>query len=673
MPNEKARTTTKADGSFELECSSEQKTDRVLLEFTHINYHSLLVRASTEKELNIMLQQKVYTIEDVAIHSAYNSNNTGNKFTYSPQQAASSISIIGEPDVVRHISSLPGVSQGIEGSLGLFVRGSNNGSNRIEFNDVPFYSYSHLLGLFSSFSPDAIETTTFRPGGIPIQSGNLSSSLLHITPKEALHTPLSAKLSLSPYMLSSYVGLPLKKDKIAVQLAVRTSPMPWVINQAMSLQESGEEEEPQEIKGEVLDFTALLNWKINPVHSLDFMYYRSNDYFGFKDSYNHDKINWSSTALKAGWDFQPTTQLKLKTTAYYSATHSVQEQVYFKEYTPEEVQSQLRLGSKIEEWSLNSLLKYRVNELVELSAGLNYQLQRFTPASEKTIYSQNIRNKASDTQNSNLLAAFADAKYTMPERLELTLGYRHTWHRTAEENYRQNFDLRFLGNFYWTKQLGIELSYDRLTQYYHVLEGLPTGWSLNVLAPSDEIFPEEITQQIYGGIFLKPSWQKAKLHFTLGGYYRHMQNLVSYTNTINMFGLKDSSWEDEIDSGQGESYGLELSGTIQTKCLGSTLAYTLSKANRQFSKINRGQPYPFKFDRRHILNWQSKYTISSRTNRKGHRCEQLVNAVVSYSSGHRATLPVGSYQGVLPQFWDVREDSWFSQHSWKTMPIIDKK
>lgn len=655
--NGKIGTVTSADGRYELKISNEQALSGLTIEITHINFHRVAVKATPGKIQNVILQRKVYNIGDVTVHSAYSSNNTGNKFVYTPLQASSSISIIGEPDVVRHISSLPGVAQGIEGTLGLFVRGSNNGSNRIEFNDVPFYSYAHLLGLFSAFSPEVIETTTFRPGGIPAQSGNLSSSLLQITPKKTLNQTFSGKLTLSPYMTGGYLSLPLKKDKLSLQIAGRTSFMPWLINQAVNLQESDDDEEVEAMKGQVLDFTALLDWKINSTNTFDFMFYTSNDYFDFKDSYSQNKLNWSSTAVKAGWKSQLSSQLRLKTTTYYSSTHSLQEQLYFDEWTPEKTTSQLRLGTKLNEWSVNSMVDYRISEFFGLKAGINYQLQVFEPASEKTIYTQNLSSKYNDALRSNLLAGFIDIAYNKPDIMELTLGYRHTLQHVDGQN-RNNFDIRFLGDFHLNQKLGLELSYDKLTQYYHVLEGLPTGWSLNVLIPSNGAFPEEVTNQLYSGIFVKPQLQGMELHFTLGGYYRHMQNIVSYINTVNMFGLKDTSWEDETDVGKGQSYGLEVSGAAKAHRFGATVAYTLSKTNRQFAEINNGNVFPFKFDRRHILNLQSKYTIVQKKNKKGHRCQQVINAVAAYSSGHNTTLPVGRYQGIVPPYWNIKEDGW---------------
>ena len=111
-------------------------------------------------------------LDSAVVVAGHSGQNRGNVFVFSPIKAAKSITAIGEPDVIRHITSMPGVSQGVEGTLGLFVRGANGGSNRIEFNGVPLSSYSHLLGLFSAVNPATSGESIFRSGGVGADHGD---------------------------------------------------------------------------------------------------------------------------------------------------------------------------------------------------------------------------------------------------------------------------------------------------------------------------------------------------------------------------------------------------------------------------------------------------------------------------------------------------------------------
>lgn len=144
-----------------------------------------------------------------------------NRYLYTQERAAAIVSVIGEPDVLRQITTLPGVSSGVEGSLGLFVRGGNAGNSRVEYDGVPVYGTSHLLGLFSSFSPYMISITDFRTGGIEASSGDITSSLMRIKPKSGKLMFSSWNFSLSPYMTSLYLETPGKNGKTDYRVAGR--------------------------------------------------------------------------------------------------------------------------------------------------------------------------------------------------------------------------------------------------------------------------------------------------------------------------------------------------------------------------------------------------------------------------------------------------------------------
>ncbi len=69
--------------------------------------------------------------------------------------------LFGEPDVVKALQTLPGVSQGIEGFTGLYVHGGDNDQNLFLYNGLPLYHVSHLGGIFSSFNVSTIRNVDF--------------------------------------------------------------------------------------------------------------------------------------------------------------------------------------------------------------------------------------------------------------------------------------------------------------------------------------------------------------------------------------------------------------------------------------------------------------------------------------------------------------------------------
>ncbi len=105
---------------------------------------------------------------------------------------------------------------------------------------------------------------------------------------------------------------------------------------------------------------------------------------------------------------------------------------------------------------------------------------------------------------------------------------------------------------------------------------------------------------------------------------------------------------------------MEMSSSFVSERVDVALSYTLSKTIRKYSLINDGKEFPFQFDRPHILNAQCKLLLTESMTRKGKAKKRFLNAVVSYSSGNMTTIPLSSYQGVLPPYWRRRSNGQFT-------------
>ena len=79
--------------------------------------------------------------------------------------------VLGEVDVIKSITLLPGVTSAGEGASGFNVRGGAADQNLILLDEATLYNSSHLFGFFSVFNPDAIKDLTLYKGGIPARYG----------------------------------------------------------------------------------------------------------------------------------------------------------------------------------------------------------------------------------------------------------------------------------------------------------------------------------------------------------------------------------------------------------------------------------------------------------------------------------------------------------------------
>ena len=544
-----------------------------------------------------------------------------NLYLYTPERAAAIVSVIGEPDVLRQITTLPGVSSGVEGSLGLFVRGGNAGNSRVEYEGVPVYGTSHLLGLFSSFSPDMISITDFRTGGIEASSGDITSSLMRIKSKSGKLMSSSWNLSLSPYMTSLYLETPGKKGKTDYRVAGRFSPLPLIAGII-----TGSDEDYAKINGLMHDWATTVERRVNDKSVIKLTGLFSQDRLNVK--YDASGALMQNISGMARLDFRSSlsSRTEFDVYGYYTFSNVLQNQDY---YRGGKKNSSYSMSCDWVETGVKSLLSHKVSGHLDVTGGL-----------EAKIFMKAISG-----------ATFADLNFHN-SRWDAMAGYRQIiyhydgWSTTG-------FDAHVRADRTLAKNLGIEVAADRMSQYMHVLEGLPTGWAMNIMSPAGKDFKPEISGQIYAGLF----WHKeARLkllgetafHLNAGVYAREMDGMISYKSSINMFRITEDTWEDEIESGSGRSKGLEVSGSMSSERLSMNVAYTLSKTDREYPSINDGERFPFKFDRPHILNFQSDLTT-----RKRARGEQHLGIVLSCYSGNLMTVQKSQYLGVKPPYWDT--------------------
>ena len=157
-------TVTDAAGSF------NSPVGATTITISHVAYEPKQVDLRKLNGNTIYIVPKNVALKEATITSTTPSNR-GSEFSYDARQAASTISIIGEPDVIRHTLSFPGTSFGMEGTLGIFVRGGDTSGNGLHFDGVPLYVTSHLMGLFSVIPPEMADKAGFYKGGLPATNG----------------------------------------------------------------------------------------------------------------------------------------------------------------------------------------------------------------------------------------------------------------------------------------------------------------------------------------------------------------------------------------------------------------------------------------------------------------------------------------------------------------------
>lgn len=152
--------------------------------YTYIGYSPVARQVSLHK--NQVIDMKLTPSSSLA-EVVVSANRPNNDQIVSPQMGVEKLNmaqitsvpvVLGEKDILKTITLMPGVKSGGAGNSGFYVRGGASDQNLILLDEAPVYNASHLLGFFSTFNSDAIKDVTLYKGGMPAEyCGRLSSVL----------------------------------------------------------------------------------------------------------------------------------------------------------------------------------------------------------------------------------------------------------------------------------------------------------------------------------------------------------------------------------------------------------------------------------------------------------------------------------------------------------------
>ena len=561
-------------------------------------------------------------------------------------QIRNQVSPMGESDYIKFIQTLPGVSTGADGTSSIYVRGGNLGGNVVTLDGVPVYGTSHLLGFTTALSNDVVETTEFQVGGFSSDVGNLTASHIRLHSSEGDMRAWHGSGSVSNFMVSAQADGPIVRDRVSAVVAARYSPLglEFGLVDKMIPEISG-------LSTLIYDVYGKIHVLLDDRQTLDFTVFRSKDDYRFtQGGGTQDRMGWSNLIGRAEWNRHFGEKVELKAVGYWSSRASLQAQE--KSVTVDQsmggilvpaqtVKNHFTVCDSLREVSVQTQVNWLASDRWSVSGGVQWRLGLFNPGASSSysgslLQPEHSTSISDNRMTSNTWMAHAQADYQVGERIQVRGALRYSLHRTSG-NYGKNIgkgEFSLLGRWRVADGIGLEGTVDHLAQFYHTLEGLPLGWSLDMVIPSDKDFAPEMAKQVYGGLY-----GDAEGHsWSVGGYWKWMDNLLYFADGGDLFNASLGSWRAGVYTGKGRSFGVEVTYGYHGKRLDARLAYTLSKTDRLFDRLNGGEWFPAKFDRRHMLNVTGEYILIQRE-----RFKMGVTTLVALQSGCWETVPIGHY------------------------------
>ena len=549
--------------------------------------------------------------------------------------------LLGETDVLKTLQLLPGVQSGTEGTSGLHVRGGSPDQNLILLDGAPLYNVSHLFGFLSVFNTDVVNNVQMLKGGFPARYGGRLSSVVEITTDDG---------NLRSYETDGAIGLlasrlavqgPISKDNTSFMVSGRRT---YADVLARPFQ-SGDDQTGYYF----YDVNAKINHRFDSGDQLVWSAYAGDDRFQ-RTVEDDDPSDIDSFDFDFGWGNVTST---LRYNHIFSSTLFGSLSVLYSRYrfdvnsrdetttgAGETSTYVLEYDSGIRDIGVRFDFDYTPSSRHHVRFGGVATHHRFRPGA--TQYKETGRASPTDTTlapNATTrgleAAVYVEDDIRLTSRLRANAGLRVTGFG-IENTFYTSVQPRLSMRYRVTPTLSMKASYATMDQNVHLLTNSSTGLPTDLWVPATERVAPQRAHQVAVGT--AQTFPERALELTVEGYYKHMRNLIAYQEgaSFNLGTARD--WQDTVVSGDGWSYGGEV---LLRRTQGRTtgwLGYTLSWTMRDFDALNDGEPFPYRYDRRHDLSLVLTHRVTDVTR---------LSATWVYATGNAITLPTARHRSPL--------------------------
>jgi len=564
--------------------------------------------------------------------------------------------LFGETDVLRTLQLLPGVHTGGEGTSGLFVRGGSADQNLILLDGIQIYNAYHLFGFFSVVNTDAIKNIKLYKGAFPAEYGGRISSILDIRMKEGNNKKLKGSVSLGLIAATFMLEGPIVNKNTSYIITARRTYIDAISQPFIRTFSSGG------AGYYFYDLTGKINHRFSDKSRIYLSTYMGKD--NFYSDYNDDEdtykqsssssLNWANYTAALRWNYIFSNKLFSNTSVAYSK---------YKYLTSQENNEESKDNNQTEYFNYSYIydsgieditgkidFEYMPNPAITIKFGGKYIYHTFKPGVSVNKINTNFTiasNVDTTYGNQNIyaheVAGYIDNIFDITDKLSASVGLRYSGFM-VQEKYYQAVEPRASLRFSVNQKLSLKSSYSVMTQYLHLLTNTSSSMPTDLWLPvTDSVKPVYSTQYALGAVY---NFNK-KFNITVEAYYKTMDNLIEYAEGASFYN-GFTNWEDMIETGKGWSYGIEL---LVKKQFGKTtgwLSYTLSKTERQFENINFGEPFPYKYDRRHDFTIAVTHKLKDNID---------ISATWVYGTGNAFTMPHSQILSAPNAFFGYFSDS----------------
>ncbi len=650
--------------------------DKGVYEFqiSYLGYASIVqtITLDKDKTLNFKLTEDSLSLDEIIIVEDVEKLNIRK-----PQMSLNSLSIntikqipvvLGEVDLIKSITLLPGVTTAGEGVSGFNVRGGAADQNLILLDEATIFNSSHLFGLFSVFNPDAIKDIKLYKGGIPAKYGGRVSSVLDIYQKEGNSNEFKMNGGIGLVSSRLLAEGPITKEKGSFLLGGRSSyahlflPLFNIDNIAY-----------------FYDLNTKLSYKLNDRNNIYLSGYFGRDVFSIADSFDN---TYGNTVVNFRWNHLFSDKLFSNASLIYS-DYYYGLKLNFVEFN---------WDSGIQNFNLKYDLKHYISNNFKLDYGLNSIYYKFNPGDIKpSTETSGINPFKLIDKYAFENAIYIDAEHQVSDKLALSYGLRFSsFFRlgqdelnvyennnplifnsdlkiyekvdpTGTESFKRSDVIKSFSNieprvslaYQLNEESSVKASYNKMSQYLHLLSNTSSPTPLDVWTPSGKYVKPQILHQFAFGYFKTINDNTYNLEIET--FYKTIKNRIDYVDGADL--IANNAIEQVILNGKARAYGLEVLFRKNEGAFQGWIAYTLSKSEQQTqgrtpveTGINNGLWYNTPYNKTHDVSVTASYKLNEKWS---------FSSNFLFQTGLPATFPNGQYEynGISVPIYEARNSS----------------
>ncbi|MBC7843661.1 MAG: TonB-dependent receptor [Gemmatimonadaceae bacterium] len=569
--------------------------------------------------------------------------------------------VLGEPDPIRSLTLLPGVSLSSDASTAFSVRGGAADQNLFLLDEATVYNPSHILGFLSTFNADAVDNVTLYKGAIPSKFGGRLSSVVDVRQREGNGNEFTGSASIGLLSGRGLLEGPLPGKLGSYMFAARRS---WAdLFTGLSSDTS-----IQNARAYFYDINAKTNVRLGAGGALLLSGYLGRDRFSGGGDFG---AGWGNRAVTLRWNQAVSGRLFSKVTAAWGdydygldIVTGTRDSIVWK--------------SRIASVNLKLDETWYVSPTNTIEFGTEVTDQGIRPGDLTPIGAENAYTARSVQQRRTLMpAAWVGQEIQLASRVSVRYGLRYAGYarrgpatlysyvddapvvysatlgryepgvvrdstrvgRGSRISSAGGFEPRISGRVMVTDASSIKASYSRTQQFLLLVSNTNSISPLDVWEPAGPWIKPQVADQYAIGY----SATRDRYELSVEGYVKTARNVVDFIDGADV--LLNPRIETQMVQGNGRAYGLELLARRSAGTVTGWISYTLGRSEQRFTVpgnggvsigggINGGRWYPSPFDKTHNLSVVALRPLGPKW---------TVGATFAFATGLPTTFPTARY------------------------------